>query len=75
VIELKRDQSSDTTIGQVLRYIGWVERKLGQPAGKTVQGLIIAHELDKAALYALSTLNHVKYMTYEDEFRLKSSQL
>src|ERR1035441_4990907 len=26
VIELKRDQSTDATVGQVLRYIGWVEK-------------------------------------------------
>ncbi len=75
VIELKRDQSTDTTVGQVLRYIGWVEKHLGRPHRKTVQGLIISHKLDKTALYALSTLSHVKFMTYEIEFRLNSSQL
>jgi RecB family endonuclease NucS len=75
VIELKRDQSTDATVGQVLRYIGWVEKHLAQPNGKTVEGLIIAHELDKTALYALSTLRHVNFMTYEIEFRLSSSHL
>jgi len=75
VIELKRDQSTDTTVGQVLRYIGWVDKHLAKPEGKSVQGLIISHKLDKTALYALSTLNHVKFMTYEIEFRLNSVQL
>jgi hypothetical protein len=75
VIELKRDQSTDATVGQVLRYIGWVEKHLAQPNGKTVEGLIIAHELDNTALYALSTLHHVNFMTYEIEFRLSSSHL
>jgi hypothetical protein len=75
VIELKRDQSTDATVGQVLRYIGWVEKHLAQPNQKTVQGLIIAHEQDKTALYALSTLNHVKFMTYEIKFSLSSPQL
>ena len=71
VIELKRDQTSDQTVGQVLRYIGWIDKHVAKPLGKTVEGLVIGRGLDKSILYALSTLNHVKVMTYEIEFRLK----
>ena len=28
VVELKRNQTSDDTVGQILRYMGWVEEKL-----------------------------------------------
>jgi len=45
VVELKRAQGSDQTVGQVLRYMGWVKQHLGQP-GDRVQGLVIAHESD-----------------------------
>ena len=71
VIELKRNQSTDQTVGQVLRYMGWLEKHLGKETGKTVDGLIIAHRVDKGAAYALSLLPHVSMMTYEMEFRLK----
>ncbi len=35
VVELKRGQTSDSTVGQVLRYMGWVETYLAEP-GETV---------------------------------------
>jgi len=35
-----------------------------------VEALIIAHQIEKEALYAISTLPNVRMMTYEVEFRL-----
>ncbi len=69
VVELKRNQSNDQTVGQVLRYLGWVQKHLTQE-GETVEGLIIAHKGEKEAQYALLVLPNVKMMTYEVEFRL-----
>lgn len=69
VIELKRNQSTDQTIGQTLRYVGWVKKHLAQN-GQSVEALIIAHQIEKEALYAISTLPNVRMMTYEVEFRL-----
>jgi hypothetical protein len=71
VVELKRNQGTDQTVGQVLRYMGWVEKHLAKETGKTVEGLVIAHKVDKGASYALSLLPQVSMMTYEVEFRLK----
>jgi hypothetical protein len=70
VVELKRGQSSDQTVGQVLRYIGFVKKHLAKD-GQAVEGLIIAHKVDKATAYAVSTLQNVKMMTYGIEFHLK----
>lgn len=70
VIELKRNQSTDQTVGQALRYVGWVKKHLAKE-GQSVEALIIAHKADKNAQYALSTLPNVSMMTYEVEFRLK----
>ena len=70
VVELKRNQSSDQTVAQALRYVGWVQRHLAKE-GEKVEALIIAHKADKNAQYALCTLPHVRMMTYEVEFRLK----
>jgi hypothetical protein len=71
VIELKRNQTADQTVGQILRYMGWIKKHLAKEAGKTVEGLIIAHAVDKRLPYALSLLPQVSMMTYEMEFRLK----
>jgi RecB family endonuclease NucS len=68
VIELKKNQTSDDTIGQVARYMGWVEEKLKD---KNVKGIIIAHSFDKKLEYALKRINNVEVYIYEVDFRLK----
>lgn len=70
VIELKRKQSTDQTVGQVLRYMGWIEKHLAKETGQTVEGLIIARTVNKGASYALSLVPRISMMTYELEFRL-----
>jgi hypothetical protein len=70
VVELKRHQTADQTVGQALRYVGWVKKHLAKD-NESVEALIIAHEFEEAAQYAVATLPHVGLMTYEIEFRLK----
>lgn len=70
VVELKRNQSTDQTVGQTLRYVGWVKKHLAKEE-QNVEALIIAHKVEKEAHYALFTLANVRIMTYEVEFRLK----
>ena len=70
VIELKRDQTSDATVGQVLRYMGWVEEHMAEK-GETVEGLIIAHQHDEKIRYALKRVSDVDLMLYEVDFHLK----
>jgi len=75
VIELKKDQTSDQTIGQVLRYMGWVSKKLAAD-GEQVQGMIICHSADKRIEYALMHTQNVEVMFYRVEFHLgKSSSI
>ena len=50
VIELKRNQTSDDTVGQLMRYMGWVKRHKNV---ERVKGLIIAGKYDKKLDYAL----------------------
>lgn len=69
VIELKRNQTSDQTVGQLLRYIGWVKRHLAED-GEQVHGMIICREADDALRYALSTLQNVELRLYKVEFHL-----
>jgi len=68
VIELKKNQTSDDTVGQVARYMGWVQDKLGD---ENVRGIIIAQSFDKKLEYALKLINRVEVYIYEVDFRLK----
>lgn len=71
VIELKRDQASDATVGQVLRYVGWVRHHLAEGEEK-VGGLIIAREIDNRLQYAVDAVAEVNLQLYEVEFHLTS---
>ena len=69
VIDLKREQSTDQTIGQLLRYIGWVRRHLASD-DELVQGMIICRETDTALQYALHAVQNVEVCLYEVESSL-----
>jgi hypothetical protein len=71
VIELKRGRSSDSAVGQVLRYIGWVDENLARPGQKT-RGIIIAKEVDDALRYAVKGLMNVSVLTYKVDFKLST---
>jgi len=70
VIELKRNQSSDKTVGQVLRYVGWVKQHLAEQRDE-VDGLVIAHKGDDTIRYALSATQGVELQLYEVQFSLR----
>ena len=72
VIELKRNQTSDATVGQVLRYMGWVKQKMAEP-DDSVEGLVIAHKADEQIRFALSAVSDVDLKLYEVEFRLRGA--
>lgn len=59
VIELKR-KSTDVTLGQILRYMGWVKENLCKD-GQQVKGLIIAESKDNRLEYALSVTPNVEF--------------
>jgi len=71
VVELKRDQSGDATVGQLLRYMGFVRYNPNLAAETDrVFGLIIAHSLDEKLHYAVSNVPNVAVHTYQVDFRL-----
>ena len=72
VIELKKGQSNDAVIGQTLRYMGWVERKLIKK-GESVKGIIIVKEVDNKLKSALSFLKNkvdIDCFAYNVQFSL-----
>jgi hypothetical protein len=70
VVELKRNETTDSVVGQALRYMGWIRHHLAE-TGDEVQGLIIAHEYDDALRYAVSSVPNLDFQIYEVEFRLR----
>jgi hypothetical protein len=73
VVELKRNQTSDQTVGQLLRYIGWVKHHLAEHS-EQVHGMIICREADNALRYALSTLQNVELRRYQVDFHLSEPE-
>jgi len=56
VVELKLGRSSDQAVGQLLRYMGWVERHLAKP-GEKVEGAIVAESFDDRLRYAIRAIS------------------
>jgi hypothetical protein len=70
VIELKKGHESDKVVGQILRYMGWVQDNLCQQ-GEGVKGLIICKDADERLRLALKPLpGNVSVKFYEVSFRL-----
>ena len=70
VVELKRGKTSDSVIGQTLRYMVWVRENLAS-SGEGVRGLIIAKELDDSLKYSLRAVKDVSALAYSVSFRLE----
>lgn len=68
VIELKRNQTSDDTVGQILRYMGWVKEKLAK--NDSVKGVIIGYSNDEKLNYALKLIPDISLLLYRINFSL-----
>jgi restriction system protein len=71
VVELKRGRASDAVVGQIQRYMGYVQDALLEP-GQSVEGVIIAQEDDLRIRRALSMARSIRFMKYRVEFHLES---
>ncbi|TKW74858.1 MAG: DUF1016 domain-containing protein [Bradyrhizobium icense] len=70
VIELKKGRPSDQVIGQVLRYMGWVQEKLCVD-GQSVKGLVICQQRDEKLVYALKMVKNIDVRYYAVSFSLR----
>ncbi|GAB6282764.1 MAG: hypothetical protein STSR0008_15130 [Ignavibacterium sp.] len=69
VIELKKSQTSDDTIGQITRYMGWVKKNISNVP--SVSGIIIAGGFDKKLKYSLEMVSNIKLLQYKISFSLE----
>lgn len=63
VIELKVSRGYDRVVGQLLRYMAWIEKNQAEPSQK-VRGLIVAREISQDLLLAASRLTDVELFEY-----------
>lgn len=68
VIELKKNQTSDDTVGQLTRYMGWLEEN--KTGGKPTKGIIVAARYDNRLYYALKKIKDTEVYLYRVDFKL-----
>lgn len=73
VFELKLDRGPDRALGQLARYMGWVRRHLA--GSLSVNGVIVARNIDDKLRYAASVIPNVTLLEYEIDFRVRESRL
>jgi len=69
VVELKRGRASDTVVGQIQRYMGYVMDELAEEK-QQVKGVIIALEDDLKLRRSLRAAPHIGFYRYEVNFTL-----
>lgn len=69
VIELKVSRGYDRVIGQLLRYMAWIEQNLAN--GKKVRGVIVASDITDDLKLASSRVAGVQLWQYELAFKLQ----
>ncbi|MDR2724992.1 MAG: endonuclease NucS [Candidatus Adiutrix sp.] len=69
VIELKVSRGYDKVIGQLLRYMAWIEKHHAD-SGQSVRGVIIAKEITDDLRLATSLIKNVELFEYELSFSL-----
>lgn len=73
IVELKKGQTSDDTIGQLARYMGWIEEH--ESNGQPTRGIIIASQYDNRLYYAAKKLKDVELYLYKVDFKLNPFKL
>lgn len=63
VIELKVSRGYDRVIGQLLRYMAWIEKNLAD-SSQGVKGIIVAREISEDLLLATSKVTDVELFEY-----------
>ncbi len=70
VVELKKGRASDSVVGQIQRYMGYVVEVLAEP-NQEVHGVIIALEDDLRVKRALTVTKNIDFYRYIINFKLE----
>lgn len=69
VVELKRGRVSDVVVGQIQRYMGYVQEELAEPS-QVVKGVIIGSDNDLRIKRALVVTKNIEFFKYQISFKL-----
>ncbi|MFT4109105.1 endonuclease NucS domain-containing protein [Propionicimonas sp.] len=69
VVELKRGKASDSVVGQIQRYMGYIKDQVAEPT-QAVRGVIIALDDDLRIRRALSVATNIDFYRYQVKFAL-----
>lgn len=72
IVELKKGRASDSVVGQIQRYMGYVLQELAEPNQK-VKGIIIALEDDQRIRRALAVAQNIEFYRYQVSFKLEKA--
>ena len=73
VVELKKGRVSDTVVGQIQRYMGYVKEELAE-SNQTVKGVIIGLEDDIRVRRALAVTTNIEFYRYQISFKLAKAK-
>lgn len=71
VIELKAGTADDRVVGQILRYMGWVQQAVAD--GAPVRGIIVASDFTDRARFAAAAVPTVALKRYAIEFAFEDA--
>jgi len=69
VVELKKGRASDSVVGQIQRYMGYVSEFVAEE-NQAVKGVIIALEEDQRIKFALKVAPNIDFYRYQVKFDL-----
>ena len=69
VVELKKGRASDSVVGQIQRYMGYVTECVAEE-DQIVKGVIIALEEDQKIKFALKVAPNIDFYRYQVKFDL-----
>jgi len=72
IVELKKGRASDAVVGQIQRYMGFIEEVVAED-GQQVRGIIIAQRDDPKIRWALKVAPNIEFYRYEVKFDLIKS--
>jgi len=72
VVELKKGRASDSVVGQIQRYMGYIAEEIAEEH-QQVRGVIIALEDDLRIKRALRVASNIDFYRYEVKFDLRKS--
>ncbi len=72
VIELKKNQTTESTAGQIGKYLTWIKE---EKKDENVKGIVIAGKSNNNLKYALAAISNTEFYSYNINFNLQEIAL